>query len=249
MKFFFIYATCLFCLIFAKSIELHPGFVVENHKVEKYEQSIDILTISINPSKYDFEIFNSLDKQASLKDISLKNNYMLVFNAGMFDVDYKTSMGYMKKNAQVLNSRNHPNYESIIAFNPIVDNVPNIYIYDSDEISLDTIINKYNSIIENLRLIKRPGINRWPKQNKRWSEIAIGQDINDNIVVIYCSSILSMFELNEILISLPIQLQVAQHLEGNSLAQLYLNTNQYEINYDNNLYVPNLLGVRSKSDD
>ncbi len=87
------------------------------------------------------------------------------------------------------------------------------------------------------------------KQNKRWSEIAIGQDINDNIVVIYCSSILSMFELNEILISLPIQLQVAQHLEGNSLAQLYLNTNQYEINYDNNLYVPNLLGVRSKSDD
>ena len=115
--------------------------------------------------------------------------------------------------------------------------------------SFDSIVKQYDSVIENLRLIKRPGINRWPKQDKRWSEIAIGQDINNNIIVIYCSSMLSMFELNEILLSLPIELQAAQHLEGNSLAQLYLKMNQYEINHDHNLYVPNLIGVRSKSEN
>ena len=128
----------------------------------------------------------------------------------------------------------------------ISENIPEFYIYDSDEILIDTIIKRYNSVIENLRLIKRPKINRWPEQDERWSEIAIGQDVHDNIIVIYCSSILSMFELNEILLLLPIQLQTAQHLEGNSLAQLYLNTGTYEINHDNNLYVPNLIGVKSK---
>ena len=179
----------------------------------------------------------------------IHNNNFKYIGVDKFDLDYKTSMGYMKNSGKVLNSRNHPNYESIIAFNPIIDNIPEFYIYDTDEVSLDTIINQYDSVIENLRLIKRPGINRWPKQDKRWSEIAIGQDIHNNIIIIYCSSILSMFELNEILLSLPIELQVAQHLEGNTLAQLYLNTGTYEINHDNNLYVPNLIGVKIKSDD
>ena len=247
MKSFFIYSFILFS--FSKSIELRSGLDIENHKLDKYGKSIDILTISINPDKYNLEIYNSSNKESSLKDISVKNDYILVFNAGMFDLDYKTSMGYMKNSGKVLNSRNHPNYESIIAFNPIIDNIPEFYIYDTDEVSLDTIINQYDSVIENLRLIKRPGINRWPKQDKRWSEIAIGQDIHNNIIIIYCSSILSMFELNEILLSLPIELQVAQHLEGNTLAQLYLNTGTYEINHDNNLYVPNLIGVKIKSDD
>ena len=249
MKFLYVYVVVLFSIILTESIELEPGFIVENYKVEKYEKSIDILIVSIDPQSYDLEIFNVSDMNASLKDISSENGYILVFNAGMFDVDYKTSMGYMKKDGNILNSRNHPNYESLIAFNPNIDSIPNFYIYDSDETSFDSIVKQYDSVIENLRLIKRPGINRWPKQDKRWSEIAIGQDIDNNIIVIYCSSILSMFELNEILLSLPIELQVAQHLEGNSLAQLYLKMNQYEINHDHNLYVPNLIGVRSKSEN
>ena len=207
------------------------------------------MIISIDPNKYNLEIFNSYDKQASLKDISSKNDYLVVFNAGMFDIDYRTSMGYMKSNGQIINSHNHPNYYSILAFNPIIKDIPEFYIYDSDSIPLDTVIKQYNSVIENLRLIKRPGINRWPEQDKRWSEIAIGQDIDNNIIIIYCSSILSMFELNEILLSLPTNLQTVQHLEGNSLAQLYLNTGTYEINHDNNLYVPNLIGVKHRFKD
>ena len=108
-------------MILSNPLELLPGFDVENHKFQEYGQSIDILTISINPNKYNLEIFNSSDKQLSLKDISSENEYLLIFNAGMFDIDYKTSMGYMKKDGQVLNSRNHPIYESILAFNPITE--------------------------------------------------------------------------------------------------------------------------------
>ena len=133
MRYFFIYNIILLSIILSTSLELLPGFNVENHNFQKYGQSIDILTISINPNKYNLEIFNSSDKELSLKDISSRNDYLLIFNAGMFDIDYKTSMGYMKNDGQVLNSRNHPNYESILAFNPIIENIPKLYIYDSDD--------------------------------------------------------------------------------------------------------------------
>ena len=246
MKCFLFYSIILSSILLCQKLEPLSGIIVEEHNIQKYGKSIMILTITINPSKYKFEIINSPNKELSLKDISNNNNCLMVFNAGMFDVDYKTNMGYMKNNGQILNSRYHPNYYSVLAFEPILEDIPEVYIYDSDEISMDTIVAQYNSIIENLRLIKRPGINRWPEQDKRWSEIAIGQDLDGNMILIYCETSLSMFELNEILLSLPIKLQAAQHLDGNAVGQFYLKIDEYELNYDNYLYAPNLIGVKMK---
>ena len=55
-----------------------------------------------------------------------------------------------------------------------------------------------------------------------------------------------MHYLNEILLDLPIELETAQHLEGNMLAQLFLKTDSAEIDYDYGQYVPNLIGFRLK---
>ena len=98
MKILFIYGVILSAIILPESIELLSGFNIDNYKLEKYGKSIDILTISINPDEYNLEIFNSSKRETSLKDISYENDYILVFNARMFDTDYKTSMGYMKNN-------------------------------------------------------------------------------------------------------------------------------------------------------
>ena len=138
----------------------------------------------------------------------------------MFNTDYKTNMGYMKRDGLVLNKREHPNYYSVLAFDPITKNLPGFYIYDTDDVSLDSIVKNYNSVVENLRLIKRSRENRWPEQKKRWVELAIGQDLDNNIIIIYCHNELSMFEFNNLILSLPINLS-AQHLEGNASAQLY----------------------------
>ena len=84
-----------------------------------------------------------------------ENEYFLVCNAGMFNTDYKTNMGYMKRDGLVLNKREHPNYYSVLAFDPITKNLPGFYIYDTDVVSLDSIVKNYNSVVENLRLIKK----------------------------------------------------------------------------------------------
>ena len=53
-----------------------------------------------------------------------------------------------------------------------------------------------------------------------------------------------MYHLNKILLDLPIELETAQHLEGNMLAQLFLKTDSIEIDYDYGQYAPNLIGFR-----
>ena len=55
-----------------------------------------------------------------------------------------------------------------------------------------------------------------------------------------------MFEFNNLILSLPLELSTAQHLEGNASAQLYFKIGKYKIDYDNGEYVPNLIGFRPK---
>ena len=121
------------------------------------------------------------------------------------------------------------------------------------------IINDYESVIQNLRLIKRPGENRWPQKKKVWSELALGEDKDGNILIIFSHSPYSMHDFNNILINLPIDIQCAQHLEGGPEASLYLKSEHIELKYmgsyesfffdNSNLQfwkIPNIIGVKKK---
>ena len=55
-----------------------------------------------------------------------------------------------------------------------------------------------------------------------------------------------MSDFNDLILSLPLKLVTAQHLEGNFSAQLYFRFDKYKIDYDNGEYVPNLIGFKSK---
>ena len=188
-------AIFITAVIFSFS-DLIPGFDYKNIHLNRYGESIELDIFKINPDSIDIDIIN-LDRNKTIKSLLEEEGkaaeYFLVCNAGMFDVDYKTSMGYMKKNGKVLNSKDHPNYHSVMAFDPLLPDIPSFYIYDTDITPLDSIISIYDSVIENLRLIKRNGQNRWPEQSKSWSELAIGQDIYNNILIIYCHNISQHF--------------------------------------------------------
>ncbi len=240
-----------FLLIFGSILISNSISALDYKKIHinRYGKNIELDIFRLNPDSIDIEIL-TVSRNKTLKqtfmDTSDTDPYFLVCNAGMFNVDYKTNMGYMKKKGEILNSINHPHYHSVMAFNPLFDDLPSFYLYDTDVTPLDSIVNKFDSIVENLRLIKRSGENRWPKQDKKWSELAIGQDIDNNILVIYCHNQLSMFDFNNLILSLPINLLVAQHLEGNASAQLYFSFDGHTVNLDNGEYVPNLLGFKVK---
>lgn len=190
------------------------------------------------------------------------HNLTAAINAGMFHVDNFTHVGYFKYKDHI-NSKQPNKYQSVLAFNPKNEKLnPPIRIYDLDVkgITITNILKDYNSAVQNLRLIKRPGINVWSQQDRKWSESAIGEDKTGNILFIFSRSPFSMHDLNIELLRSGIGIVAAQHLEGGPEAQIYLNTGNYELeqfgsfetNYledDSNIIpwpIPNVLGIRAK---
>lgn len=224
-----------------------------------------ITVIKIDPNKYSFRLLCASelnDSNLTAKEWCQKYGLIAAINAGMFQTDYKSNVGYMKNFNHINNSRISSKYHSVAAFNPIDRTKPNFRIYDVDEKNIQGIIQSYNTVVQNLRLIKRPGINRWTQQNRKWSEAALGQDKAGNVLFIFSRSPYSMHDFNNILINMPIDIVCAQHLEGGPEASLYFSHKNTEIkafgsyetdfneNDDNDKYwpIPNVIGFVKRTE-
>jgi len=192
-----------------------------------------------------------------------KHKLAAAINAGMFEGDQKTHLGYMRCREHVYNG--HANkYQSVAAFDPRDGkNVPRFHIFDLDApgVTMQSIQQDYDSAVQNLRLVKRPGSNQWGQQQKKWSEAALGEDDAGRILFIFSRSPFSMHDLNRELLAAGIGLVAAQHLEGGPEAQLYVHAGGFELemfgSYETSFKendtnsipwpVPNVLGVRPRS--
>ena len=183
-------------------------------------------------------------------------------NAGMFKTDGRTHVGYMGSHEHVNNSKVN-DYQSIAAFDPRDTKSPAFRIFDLDDpqVSMQSILAGYASAVQNLRLIKRPGNNRWTQQSRVWSEAALGEDDSGRVLFIFSRTPFSMHDLNQQLLAAGIGLVAAQHLEGGPEAQLYVHAGDvqleqfgsYETNFKENdsnaapWPIPNILGVRPRA--
>lgn len=134
-------------------------------------------------------------------------------NVGMYAKDDRTYLGYMRCGSYV-NASDVNHYESVEAFGLKRDDLPLFHIYDLDDpdADIETIVASYDCVIQNPRLIKRPGENRWSPQDRMCSEAALGEDGSGRALFIFCRTPYTMHEFNDVLISLPIDLRRAQHL-------------------------------------
>jgi len=180
-------------------------------------------------------------------------------NAGMFNSDHRTHTGYLCTKDHENNTRLNT-YQSVAAFDPRRAGLPPFRIFDLDDpgTSIKTILQDYESVVQNLRLIKRPGKNRWSQQKKMWSEAALGEDESGRILFIFSRSPFTMHDFNNILLSSDIGVVAAQHLEGGPEAQLYLRADSVTLDlfgsYETDFYesdgnkqawpIPNVLGIR-----
>jgi hypothetical protein len=226
-----------------------------------------IIILRMDPEQWQLEAVSASETGNSTghtaRAWSQIRNFSAAINAGMFAADYKTHLGYMGSSAHVNNSR--PNdYQSVAAFEPRnSQSLPRFHIFDLDApgIHFQDILKDYSSILQNLRLVKRPGLNRWSQQERKWSEAALGEDDTGRILFIYSRSPFTMHDLSNELLAAGIGLVAAQHLEGGPEAQLYLHVGTLELEMygsyetafrenDTNSAawpVPNILGVRSRT--
>ncbi len=246
---------------------LAPGMELGTAQTKKSSPHGDskITLLRIDPASWDLEILTlsqTGEKSGqTVKAWSREHRLVAAINAGMFATDYSTHIGYLRTSGHE-NNRRFNKYQSVAAFDPKKEGLPRYRIFDLDApgTSRDAILRDYASVLQNLRLIKKPGTNRWSRQKKAWSEAALGEDGAGRILFIFCRSPFTMYDLNHELLGLGIDLVAAQHLEGGPEAQLYVNVGDVEIemfgSFETSFFegdgnalawpVPNVLGVRPR---
>lgn len=248
--------------------KLAPGmeFQILNVPLNNSEGESKINILRIDPHRWEL-IFAGLSQSdegstKTAKEWCESHKLVAAINAGMFATDYRTHTGYLKYRDHV-NSRYINSYQSVLAFDPVAGkDFPTFRIFDLDEpgVTLTTIQNDYRAVIQNLRLIKNPGINVWKQQDRKWSEAAIGEDKEGRILFIFTRYPFSMHDLNEALLKSGIDIIAAQHLEGGPEAQLYIRIGDfelelcgsYETSYNENNSstvfwpIPNIIGIKLK---
>ncbi len=237
-------------------IEIEPGLELGRFRSTPDEPSRrpDITIVRIDPTRWTLRLLAARQlpetKRRSVRMWCEEFDLTAAVNAGMYQSDFLSSVGYMQNKGQVLNP-SWNKYRSLAAFDPLREDLPPFRIFDLDETDPATIRAQYGTLIQNLRLVKRTGENRWSQSERRWAEAALAEDGQGRALFVFCTTELPMFELIETLLDLPLDLVCAQHLEGGSEAQLYLNHPQFRSDIrggDGRLLswpVPNVIGIVS----
>lgn len=185
---------------------------------------VAIHVLRVDPRRWELTLHGLLGGESgghTAREWSRREGLAAAINAGMYQEDYRTHAGYMRADGTVF-SRGTNSYLSAAAFDPVDPRDPPFRLFDLDHDPLAAVLERYRRIVQNLRLVKRPGENRWSSQERRWSEAALGEDREGRALLIFCATPLPLDRLVEALLALPLNLVAAQHLEGGSQAQLFV---------------------------
>ena len=190
-----------------------------------------ITVLRIDPAYYAFKLLCASqlgDVKMTAKEWSQKFHLTAAVNAGMYQEDGLTSVGYMKNFDHVNNPRLGRD-KAVLAFNPIDSGVPSIQLIDRDCQDFNTLRLKYRTLVQSIRMISCEQQNVWTQQPQKWSTVAIGLDQEGRVLFLFCQAPRSVHDFIEILLSLPISIRNAMYLEGGPQASLYLSSNGVEL--------------------
>jgi hypothetical protein len=246
--------------------EIAPGMDLATFDASTGESGREITVVRIDPTRWSLELAgisqtNELAGKTA-REWARSRGFAAAINAGMFDVDGVTHIGYLRAGEHA-QGRRVGKYESLAAFDPRGEALAPFRIFDLDEpgVSVDAVLEDYGSVVQNLRLVKRPGENRWTPQSKRWSEAALGEDAAGRALFLFSRAPFTMHEWNEALLGAGIGLVAAQHLEGGPKAQMYVRAGDIELELYGTFEgangeqagnpgawpIPNILGVRPRA--
>lgn len=213
----------------AKGIEY--GVFRVNPPPEAGDGKIHIVRLDPAQAKLKLLLASEHDKKSRSTARWCKDfNLVAAINAGMFQEDYLTNVGYLRNGLYIQNKRWSSKYKSVLAFDPKKTGLPTAIIVDLEEPDAMKKLGDYNAVVQNLRLIKGNGINVWEKSEKKWSEAAVGMDNQGRILFLFCALPYPMWEFNEAVKSLGLGVTRLMHMEGGPTASLSIRSR--EVNVD-----------------
>jgi hypothetical protein len=189
-----------------------------------------------------------------------KRNLAVAINLGMYREDRRTNSGHAHAPGYVNNARWAGAYKSALGLGALKGDGPPAMMADLDKADDRTRLSKYGTVVQNLRLIRSPGRGVWAKQDRRWSEAAVAIDKEGRVLFVFSRYPYSMKELIDILLSQPLGITAAMHVEGGPEASLSIHAGgvdldlngSYETGFNENdaeqrqWPIPNVLGSRRR---
>jgi hypothetical protein len=143
-----------------------------------------------------------------------------VINAGMYATDFRTHVGYLRVGERVHTRNWASKYQSVLLLGARRPGLPAATIRDTQPGDTAAAFAHYDTVIQNLRLIRDPGVSVWSKNGRRWSEAAIALDREGRILLLFCRSPFTMYDFNAMLGRLKLGVVRAMHVEGGPEASL-----------------------------
>ncbi len=270
--------TSLFILVCTFWMCFPPGVLPKDPLWERVDEGLSIMEfdspnkskfddpritiVKIDPKSYSFKLLCASEqgrKSMSPKQWAEKQNLICAVNAGMYQKDGVTSVGYMKNFSHINNPRLAKAYKAVLAFNPVHFDIPEIQIIDLECQDFQKLQSKYQTFIQTIRMISCRQENVWIKQDKMSGMAVFGIDRNGNALLIFTELPYSAHDFANILLSLPISIYNAMYLEGGRQAALYLSVKEFQIERvgrsitdgENDIVpvarpVPNVIGIVKK---
>ncbi|HEX2900282.1 MAG TPA: phosphodiester glycosidase family protein, partial [Bacteroidia bacterium] len=218
-----------------------------------------IRILRIDPAKWQFQLLAAADhegKARTAREWASKFGMVAAVNAGMFQMDGLTNVGYMKVEGKVYNPRFNGD-NTIVAFGTDSPKLPQFQIIDRECQNWRQLLDQYKNATQGIRMVDCKQQNRWSQQPRIWSMVVIGMDKSGKGLFISCRSPYSVHDFIDMLLGLDIDLHNAMYLEGGPEASFFLKTADCEIeqfgSYETGFFesdandrawpIPNVIGI------
>jgi hypothetical protein len=186
-------------------------------------------------------------------------DFSVVINAGMYETDYRSNVGRLVHGEHVNQRPWKKTYQSVLVMNPLEPGLPKATMLDRDAPDFEERVKRYRTVVQNLRLVKGPGENVWKPNKRRWSEAFVALDAEGRLLFAFTRTPFEMAALMDLVLSSPLQVVQAMHVEGGPEASLSIRSKTVNVDlagsYETGFFprddnrqqweLPNVLGVRA----
>jgi uncharacterized protein YigE (DUF2233 family) len=243
---------------------LEPGLELAEFPATADSQDRSLTVLRVDPAFFRFRALSvSAGNGAPLtaRDWALRHGLVAAVNASMYLPDYRTSTGYLRDGRMVNNSRFNKSFGAFFTANPKRPGDPEARLLDRAEGDWRSVVENYDTVVQNYRLIGKGRVNAWGKGKSAHSQVALGMDGTGRVLLLHCRAALTIHGFGGLLLKLPLDLTGAMYLEGGPQASLYIRSRDFEAvrageyhsgildGADSGLWpLPNVLGVARKED-
>src|SRR5208337_693540 len=149
--------------------EADEGLLIAEFESVFDNNPYEITVVKVDPGRYSFQLLCATQhgkESLTTKEWALKYRMLAAVNAGMFQENGLTSVGFMKNFGHVNNPR-LSSANTILAFNRVDENFPEIQLVDRECQDFNYLRQKYQSFVQSIRMISCSHQNVWTKQDSK----------------------------------------------------------------------------------